>query len=923
MAHFTDDVVGNVENFHEDFISSLDDESLIRYVEELSQENIRPAGSQHLDDLLIDDKIKNVTNLNFSEKNKIAKVEEQVHSDDRSSNSNIVKTAHYGRGQYFRDKEFKQLQQDQKLVQENQDKIKIFKNCVIYINGYTDPDRLVLHKLIVIHGGKFLHHMTSKGRVTHIVATNLPLKKRVEFAKYKVITPEWILDSVKAEVLQPWQEYSLLETNDYRQPKLDLANRTNKNDNYSEMNIDCNSPLFVENYFKNSRLHHLSLWKSDLRDQFLKKYRDNKILQRSIPKQNDQLTILHIDFDSFFASVATLVAIRDRNLNINLKKDAILVCHGSNNSDIASCNYVARNLGIKNGMWVSHAKKLCPPGTVLTCLPYNFQEFEAASKILYNCLNNSGLFDMVLPVSIDEAICVMVNRNYSKNEVEDICKTVRSNIEAEARGCKISIGCANSLVLARLALKLAKPDGYHILDQDEFNNNSSNSNLKFWSQFKINDLPGIGYSIVQKLSDYFGLKKGATVEQLIKVSTMEKLKLCTGSKVSSKISLAISGKDDEESSKLLFQPLELFQRKTLSMEINWGIRFENIQQVDVFISRCVEYLLKKLQELQKSVAQITLKIMKRAAGAMVDPPKYMGMGKCDAFSRSSNFGIGATDHGTISTELKNLFRTLSCPPKELRGVSIQFTKLTDLAENINQYKLPFKKVISLQTVNNLPSDLKLKFETEIKRRNIEIKQTNKSPSSKVLIPKNVLKKYSPTKQEEDFLKELPTQIRNEVASNLIIEKKIKDSKVEDLHLMVQTKKNLIENSKDHFQGNNSIFQPISFQGQTSFKKICKLVREWVSTTLLEKGPHKRDTKLFKKYLLKLSNSNRLFLILQLIKLVSQILTLNRIKANGIDGSINVGFMEWEKILLKEMIPILNKSGNSFQSKQKLEFEFDI
>jgi DNA repair protein REV1 len=71
--------------------------------------------------------------------------------------------------------------------------------------------------------------------------------------------------------------------------------------------------------------------------------------------------------DCFFASVA----LRDRP---HLRSMPVGVCHGvdstttpmpfssggKQSSDVASCNYIARSFGVRNGMSVGRAKSLCP-----------------------------------------------------------------------------------------------------------------------------------------------------------------------------------------------------------------------------------------------------------------------------------------------------------------------------------------------------------------------------------------------------------------------------------------------------------------------------------------------------------------------------------------------------------------------------------
>lgn len=842
-------------------LSSMDDDSLIGYVERLSQE----------------------------------------HEQKR-----------YGRDNYFKDKRKKQELQDELLLKKFANEVKIFEGCIIHINGYTNPDRLTLHNQIVIHGGKFMHHLSAKGIVTHIIASNLTLKKRLEFSNYKVVKPQWIGDSIKAKKLLAWQDYSLLSDIDYGQSKLKLANLVNKNNDNATYNIDCNDPDFLMNYFKNSRLHHLSSWKSNLRSDFLHEFLTNKNVV--IPKKSDIITIFHVDFDCFFATVAALIA---THIDVDINKDAILVCHGSKNSDIASCNYIARDLGIRNGMWVAQAEKLCPDGMKLVCLPYNFEQFEIKSKLFYKTLSDLNLFQMVLPVSIDEAISVVINEGPDINK-KFICETIRTAIYNATGGCTVSVGCSDSLVLARLALKVGKPNGYFIIDKAIEN---ISEDLSFWSKFKTTDLPGVGYSILHKLQDYYSLGRSSTLAQLQSISNIDSLKSCLGIKTGLKLGLALKGKDDDESRKIIYDPIETFKRKSISVEINWGIRFDTIQKVDNFITRCVEYIIEKLNQLDKKTEQVTLKIMKRSKYAPVEPLKYMGMGKCDPFSKSSNFALPTNDIGVVATEVKNLFRILSCPPKELRGLSLQFNKLVSFDDDKNQLRLPLTKCIPIRVFNNLPNNLKLDVQNELDYRNI-VMTTSKSPST---VSKKLIKsRFSPSKEEEKFIEELPTQLRKEVEHDLIISKKVQQSKLDEIRQQMKEKKGNQLSRTFYFHTEYSIFKPVSFQGEMSFKKICKMIRVWINGTLNKEGPHRKDLILFEKYLLKLLKLNRIHMILQLVELVQGI--LNQVSDNYTKSganSLEEGYLKWERVLLKTVLPVLNRSKNEYKTKHNIDIEFNI
>ena len=71
------------------------------------------------------------------------------------------------------------------------------------------------------------------------------------------------------------------------------------------------SPGFIQSYFAKSRLHHISTWKSDLSEYVCQYYvketakANCNSVRISRPSEAFR-TILHVDLDCFFASVALL-----------------------------------------------------------------------------------------------------------------------------------------------------------------------------------------------------------------------------------------------------------------------------------------------------------------------------------------------------------------------------------------------------------------------------------------------------------------------------------------------------------------------------------------------------------------------------------------------------------------------------------------
>ncbi|GMF01670.1 unnamed protein product [Ambrosiozyma monospora] len=127
-------------------------------------------------------------------------------------------------------------------------------------------------------------------------------------------------------------------------------------------------PDFLKTFFAKSRLHHLSTWKMDLRSDFLskavevlRKRRVSNANSSARSHQPGQRVIMHIDFDCFFATVSALKHVPP----IDINNVPVCVTNGGRSADVASCNYVARSMGCKNGMWLGKAKANCPN---LVCL---------------------------------------------------------------------------------------------------------------------------------------------------------------------------------------------------------------------------------------------------------------------------------------------------------------------------------------------------------------------------------------------------------------------------------------------------------------------------------------------------------------------------------------------------------------------------
>lgn len=105
----------------------------------------------------------------------------------------------------------------------------IFRGVAIFVNGYTRPTAEELKQLMLKHGGTY-HYYHHSQRTTHVIATNLPDSKVKNLKDgEKVVKPEWIIDSIKANKLLPYQDYLLYS------PKLVSGQATLNVINYSSV----------------------------------------------------------------------------------------------------------------------------------------------------------------------------------------------------------------------------------------------------------------------------------------------------------------------------------------------------------------------------------------------------------------------------------------------------------------------------------------------------------------------------------------------------------------------------------------------------------------------------------------------------------------------------------------------------------------
>ncbi|MCJ1330860.1 deoxycytidyl transferase [Thelotrema lepadinum] len=876
-----------------------------------------------------------------------------------------------GFGEYFRRKKIKLQNRDTARREAAADKPKIFRGVVAHVNGYTQPSLNDLHNLIVDHGGGFLQYLDGKTMVTHVIASNLTPKKKVEFRKYRIVKPAWVVDSIKAGRLLPWDRYRVVDegvkqnvlglrdgsmvsqastqqagyrdqtdTSWYTGQMKDVAGRLNENardelpfpssqyprppklpydvdrqdddrhyhsaeqqphvkfeggdeqkpdkdevndfmsddlgileanldsqdaiestDNAEDDLVEGNekislsepsvikaqdtgqdvldiheevadvvpvpadesktsipaeapelpcqesielevrpeskrpsdllavgdnvspskkhltaeehnatllkdpkvwkstvvNPGFLKQYYEESRLHHLSTWKAELKSQMQALAREQSSSQQARRKRppGARRYIFHVDFDSFF----TAVSLKSHPEWVD--KPAV-VAHGSGSgSEIASCNYPARAFGVKNGMWMKAALEMCPE---LKVLPYDFKAYEAASRDFYDVILNSG--GIVQSVSVDEALidlsvaCVVISGSDGKGQsegsvyreqakAEEIAREMRSKIR-EKTGCEISIGIGGSILLAKIALRKAKPAGQFLVKPEAI--------LDILGNLTVQELPGVAHSIGGKLEE-IGVKYVKDIREL----TKEKLMTTLGPKTGEKLWDYSRGIDRAEVGDQVI-------RKSVSAEVNWGVRFVTQEQADEFVTSLCEEVQKRLLNEAVKGRQLTMKIMRRSSDSPLDPPKHLGHGKCDVYNRSVILGVPTYDFSILAREAISIMKGYGFPPGELRGIGVQVTRLEPLKKQApamigSQRPLQFKK----PTKPPLRDEVEDSIESPQKPTRIAmhpaaaLSASNVGDEAASLLNTSGTQFILPTQVDPEVLAELPEDIRAQLA----------------------------------------------------------------------------------------------------------------------------------------------------------------
>jgi DNA polymerase IV len=217
----------------------------------------------------------------------------------------------------------------------------------------------------------------------------------------------------------------------------------------------------------------------------------------------DRFNFLHIDLNSFFASV-------EQQLHEEyLGKPLAVVPTMADTTCCIAASYEAKAFGVKTGTQAGEAKKLCP-GIIL--IAGDHADYAKYSHDIGEAV------ELACPVShrpsIDEMVCQLMGREQEPPRARQIALNIKQSIYKNVGvALRCSIGMAPNRYLAKIASDMQKPDGLIGLLPSQL--------PRAIAHLELRALPGVGARTEARLNQ----KGVTTMEQLLALNHNQMNKL--------------------------------------------------------------------------------------------------------------------------------------------------------------------------------------------------------------------------------------------------------------------------------------------------------------------------------------------------------------------------------------------------------------
>lgn len=203
-----------------------------------------------------------------------------------------------------------------------------------------------------------------------------------------------------------------------------------------------------------------------------------------LPVNYAQPLIMHIDLNSCFAIIEQQANPLIRN------KPVAVAAYDTPRGMVLAASYEAKRMGIKLGVNVAEAKKLCPGIIVMMPDPAKYRDAHRRFReVLLNYTSD------VTPKSIDEFVIDFSGSPALRagKSLVDTGYDIKDKIKRSlGEYVTVNVGIASNRFLAKVAAGLNKPDGLDVIDA---------RNLRqTYAKLQLTDLPGINIRYEARLN---------------------------------------------------------------------------------------------------------------------------------------------------------------------------------------------------------------------------------------------------------------------------------------------------------------------------------------------------------------------------------------------------------------------------------------
>ena len=348
-------------------------------------------------------------------------------------------------------------------------------------------------------------------------------------------------------------------------------------------------------------------------------------------------TILHVDMDAFYASVAE----KD---NPKLKGKAVVVGAGRRGV-VSAANYEARKFGIRAAMPVYKAKALAPHAIFISP---DMARYEEVSRSVMSIFHD--ITPLVEPISLDEAFLDVTGARRLLGDGQTIAKLIRARVE-QKEGLTCSVGIAHNKFIAKIASNQCKPNGLLEIDPERV--------LDFLHPLAAKEIWGVGPKTNEQLAK-MGLQTVGDIANTPRSTLIRVLGQASGSSL---------------------------------YELAWGRDYRDVEiehiEKSISSSETFDQDLDSQEEILKEFLRLTERSVERmrekgfAAGTISIKVRFTDF---KTISRSKTVDLPITGTQEIFEVVKNLYLALNLENVLIRLIGVSLDSLVE-DEEINQMVL--------------------------------------------------------------------------------------------------------------------------------------------------------------------------------------------------------------------------------------------